>query len=116
MPVLIRTLSMRLSGYSPTPCCSPSARHALVIDEQMRPLFAYLRALTLPTSVFATPDDWGATDLGERIERAATELTAMLRTGVGEPVMTVWIILAAGASMRRTWLRIRSRCRSVRLT
>ena len=26
----------------------------------MRPLFAYLRALTLPTSVYAAPEDWGA--------------------------------------------------------
>jgi FMN reductase len=59
-----------------------SARHALVIDDQMRPLFAYLRALTLPTSIYAAPEDWGATELGERIERAATELTVLLRAGV----------------------------------
>lgn len=32
-----------------------SSRHALVVDDQMRPLFAYMRALTLPTSVFAAP-------------------------------------------------------------
>ena len=63
-----------------------TARHALVIDDQMRPLFAYLRALAVPTSVFAAPEDWGATELGERIERAATELTAMLRAGVGEQI------------------------------
>ena len=63
-----------------------SARHALVVDDQMRPLFAYLRALAVPTSVFAAPEDWGATELGERIERAATELTAMLRAGVGEQI------------------------------
>ena len=44
-----------------------SARHALVIDEQMRPLFAYMRALTLPTSVFAAPEDWGDAELGGRI-------------------------------------------------
>ena len=37
-------------------------RHALVIDDQMRPLFAYMRALTLPTSVYAAPEDWGSTD------------------------------------------------------
>jgi FMN reductase len=59
-----------------------SSRHALVIDEQMRPLFAYLRALTLPTSVFAAPEDWASTDLGARIERAATELSVMIRAGV----------------------------------
>ena len=55
-----------------------SSRHALVIDEQMRPLFAYMRALTLPTSVFAGPDDWGATALGDRIGRSATELAVLI--------------------------------------
>jgi FMN reductase len=59
-----------------------TARHALVIDDQMRPLFAYMRALTLPTSVYAAPEDWGTTDLGKRIERAATELAVMVRAGV----------------------------------
>lgn len=63
-----------------------TARHALVVDEQMRPLFAYMRALTLPTSVFATPEDWGAGDLGERIERAAGELSVLLRAGVGREI------------------------------
>jgi FMN reductase len=63
-----------------------SARHALVVDEQMRPLFAYMRALTLPTSVFATPEDWAASELGERIERAATELSVLLRAGVGREI------------------------------
>jgi FMN reductase len=63
-----------------------TARHALVIDDQMRPLFAYMRALTLPTSVYAAPEDWGATELGDRIERAATELTVMLRAGVEEQI------------------------------
>jgi FMN reductase len=63
-----------------------SARHALVVDEQMRPLFAYMRALSLPTSVFATPEDWGAGKLGERIERAAGELAVLLRAGVGREI------------------------------
>ena len=63
-----------------------SARHALVVDDQMRPLFAYLRALTMPTSVFSAPEDWGGAELGQRIERAATELTVMLRAGVGEQI------------------------------
>jgi FMN reductase len=39
-----------------------TARHALVIDDQLRPLFAYMRALTLPTSVYAAPEDWGTRD------------------------------------------------------
>jgi FMN reductase len=56
-----------------------SSRHALVVDEQMRSLFAYMRALTLPTAVFAAPEDWGAADLGERIRRAATELAVVVQ-------------------------------------
>ena len=63
-----------------------TARHALVIDDQMRPLFAYLRALTLPTSVYAAPEDWGSTELGDRIDRAATELAVMVRAGVEQQV------------------------------
>jgi FMN reductase len=61
-------------------------RHAPVIDDQMRPLFAYLRALSLPTSVFAAPEDWATTELRARIERAATELTVILDAGVGHRI------------------------------
>jgi FMN reductase len=56
-----------------------SSRHALVVDEQMRSLFAYMRALTLPTAVFAAPEDWGAPELGERVRRAATELAVVVQ-------------------------------------
>jgi FMN reductase len=56
-----------------------SSRHALVVDQQLRSLFAYLRALTLPTSVFAAPEDWGAAELGERVRRAATELAVVVQ-------------------------------------
>jgi FMN reductase len=63
-----------------------SPRHALVIDDQMRPLFAYLRALSLPTSIYAAPEDWGATELGDRIDRAATELTVLLRAGIEDQI------------------------------
>jgi FMN reductase len=63
-----------------------AARHALVIDDQMRPLFAYLRALTLPTSVYAAPEDWGTSELGTRIERAATELAVVVRAGIEQQI------------------------------
>lgn len=63
-----------------------SSRHALVIDGQMRPLFAYMRALTLPSSVYAAPEDWGSTELGRRIERAATEMAVVVRAGVEQQV------------------------------
>jgi FMN reductase len=59
-----------------------TSRHALVIDEQLRPLFGYMRALVLPTSVFAGPEDWAASELGERVDRAATELAVLMEAGV----------------------------------
>lgn len=63
-----------------------SERHALVIDDHMRPLFAFMRALTLPTSVYAAPGDWGAAELGRRIDRAATELAVLVRAGIERQV------------------------------
>jgi FMN reductase len=57
-----------------------SARHAMVVDDHLRPLFAFLRAIPVPTSLYATPEDWGSTDLGKRIDRSARELAVLLRT------------------------------------
>jgi FMN reductase len=59
-----------------------TARHALVADEQLRSLLAYLRALTTPTSVFAASEDWGSKALSERIDRAANEFVVLLEAGV----------------------------------
>ncbi len=61
-------------------------RHALVIDDQVWPLFAYQRALSLPTSMYAAPEDWGAPERGERVDRAATELVVMLEADVEERI------------------------------
>ncbi|PRI10402.1 CE1759 family FMN reductase [Leucobacter massiliensis] len=58
-----------------------SARHALVVDEQLRGLFAYLRTITVPTALFAAPEDWNSGDFGRRIDRAATELVALVTGG-----------------------------------
>jgi FMN reductase len=58
-----------------------TARHALVADDQMRPLFAYLRTMTVPTSLFAAPEDWGDPALNQRIDRAARELVLLLESG-----------------------------------
>lgn len=55
-----------------------TARHALVVDEQVRGLFAYLRALPVPTSLFAATEDWNDTALSERIDRAAVELVLLM--------------------------------------
>ena len=58
-----------------------TARHALVADDQMRPMFAYLRAMTVPTSLFAAPEDWGDPALNTRIDRAARELVLLMESG-----------------------------------
>lgn len=63
-----------------------TSRHAMVTDEQMRPLFAFLRAIPVPTSIFAAPEDWAAPELGTRIERAATELAQFVLSGVGRAI------------------------------
>lgn len=63
-----------------------SARHAMVLDDQMRPLFAFMRALPVPTAVFAAPEDWSAPELGRRINRAAKELSVFVTSGVGREI------------------------------
>ncbi|GIJ79357.1 FMN reductase [Micromonospora phaseoli] len=55
-----------------------TARHSLALEHAVRPMFTYLRAVTVPTAVFAAPEDWsgGAADgaLRARIVRAGREL------------------------------------------
>src|ERR1700760_4915914 len=58
-----------------------TTRHALVVDDQMRGLFAYLRTLTAPTSLFAAPEDWSDPGLNTRIDRAAVELVLLMESG-----------------------------------
>src|SRR6267378_980672 len=58
-----------------------TARHALVGDDQMRPMFAYLRTMTAPTSLFAAPEDWSDPALNTRIDRAAVELVLLMESG-----------------------------------
>ena len=63
-----------------------TARHALVADDQLRPLFAYLRTLTVPTSLFAAPEDWVDPALGQRIDRAAVELVLLMESGFADKI------------------------------
>jgi FMN reductase len=58
-----------------------TARHALVADGEIRSMFAYLRALTVPTSLFAAPEDWSDPALNKRIDRAALELLLLMESG-----------------------------------
>ena len=63
-----------------------TARHSLALEHAMRPLFAYLRAVVVPTAVFAAAEDWaGAGDgtdraLADRVRRAAGELADLVTT------------------------------------
>ncbi|GAA1037098.1 FMN reductase [Streptomyces murinus] len=59
-----------------------TARHSLVLDHALRPLFSYLRAVVVPTGVYAASEDWGAAGLPERIERAARELADLMPKAV----------------------------------
>ncbi|MFC6090970.1 FMN reductase [Saccharothrix lopnurensis] len=53
-------------------------RHSLVLDHALRPLFAHLRAVVVPTGVYAASSDWGAEGLPARVERAGGELADLL--------------------------------------
>lgn len=65
-----------------------SARHCLVLDYVMRPIFSYLKADLMPTGVFAAPEDWGNTQeehdggaLSSRAGRAGRELALAVMAG-----------------------------------
>lgn len=71
-----------------------TARHSLAIDYAIRPMFGYLKADLVPTSVFAASADFGADTEGQadeqplavRVRRAAGELATMLRSRHGAAV------------------------------
>ncbi|MGA7204845.1 MAG: CE1759 family FMN reductase [Specibacter sp.] len=63
-----------------------SSRHSLVLDMAIRPLFSYLRARTMATAIYASPEDWGqsGTDaLDRRVAQAAGELASVLAPSPG---------------------------------
>jgi FMN reductase len=60
-----------------------TARHSLALEHVIRPLFTYLKAVTVPTAVFAATEDWGSASssggaLTARVERAGSELAALI--------------------------------------
>jgi FMN reductase len=59
-----------------------TARHSLVLEHAMRPLFVYLRSIVVPTAVFAATDDWGATSgedpLVGRLDRATRQFADLV--------------------------------------
>ncbi|WP_189863468.1 FMN reductase [Streptomyces poonensis] len=67
-----------------------TARHSLVLDHALRPLFSYLRAVVVPTGVYAASEDWGSggdaytEGLPGRVRRAGGELAELMSRGRGE--------------------------------
>ncbi|HEV7171485.1 FMN reductase [Pedococcus sp.] len=79
---LLRGLPVLLAATAGT------ARHSLVLEHAMRPMFVYLKATPVPTAVFAASEDWGgatspsstaaAPGLSQRIDVAAAELADLV--------------------------------------
>ena len=67
-----------------------SDRHALVVDHQLRPLFAFFRALTVPSAVYAAEADFDgyalqSQALRARINEAAGQAATLLAARQREP-------------------------------
>ncbi len=61
-----------------------SDRHALVVDHQLRPLFSFFRALTVPSAVYASETDFDGYALKDgpllaRIDEAVAQAVELLR-------------------------------------
>lgn len=65
-----------------------TARHSLMIDQAMLPLFFYLKALVAPLSVFAATKDWGTA--GGKLERRIASAAQAFATLVlsADPIET----------------------------
>ncbi|HJC28380.1 MAG TPA: NAD(P)H-dependent oxidoreductase [Candidatus Dietzia intestinipullorum] len=86
-----------------------TARHSLAIDYALRPMFAYLKADVVPTTVFAASEDFGAVtttadedSLGARTGRVGTELADYMLRFAGVTAGAVAPTRADGGSGRRT--------------
>lgn len=61
-----------------------TARHSLILDTAMRPLFTHLKALVLPLGVYAATEDWAGVSLESRIRRAGAQLARSIAPGTGQ--------------------------------
>ncbi|UVC15522.1 FMN reductase [Mesorhizobium onobrychidis] len=72
-----KTVLLAATGGSPY--------HGLVLEHQLRPLFGFFGAVTVPTGVYGAPDDFIEGEIAgaaiiERISRAATEAVSLLNS------------------------------------
>ena len=76
-----------------------SARHALVVEHQLRPLFAFFRALVAPVALYASPADLGDAgadpELLLRVEDALDDVVEVLRARAGR--RPAWALTGEGA-------------------
>ena len=86
-----------------------TARHSLAIDYALRPMFAYLKADVVPTTVFAASEDFGAVttaadenSLASRAGRVGTELADYMVRFAGVTAGAVAPTRADGGSGRRS--------------
>ncbi|MER6089909.1 FMN reductase [Streptomyces bluensis] len=67
-------------------------RHSLVLEHALRPLFAHLRTVVIPTGVYAASADWGSGSdahtegLPSRIHRAGREMASVLAARATDPL------------------------------
>jgi FMN reductase len=66
-------------------------RHALILEHQMRPLFGFFQALTLPVGVYASDTDFDGYELTSeavkrRIDRAVTRSLPLVSQAAGQRV------------------------------
>lgn len=81
-----KTVLLAAAGGSPY--------HGLVLEHQLRPLFGFFGAVTVPTGVYGSPDDFiGAEIVGsaitDRISRAATEAVSLLNSSHANTAVAV---------------------------
>ncbi|MFJ1284509.1 NAD(P)H-dependent oxidoreductase, partial [Acinetobacter baumannii] len=63
-------------------------RHALIVEHQLRPLFGFFEAYSLPTAIYATERDFAdgqpaSEAFARRIDQALDEAGAALRSRIG---------------------------------
>lgn len=71
--------------------CGGGERHALVIEHQLRPLFGFFEAITLPTGLYASAADFSADGLTagpilERLDRAVAQFAPHLPHALAAPL------------------------------
>ena len=72
-----------------------SDRHALVIDHQLRPLFSFFQARTLPLGVYASQGDFNGYEIGsaalyERIALAVARAVPLLTPRAATAISPLW--------------------------